>query len=262
MVTPRRDPVKLLLWAVLMVLVVAWAGYLIWGIHFSNSEWAKIVPGYDDVEDKLGPSPAKGTPVTSSACFSHSSRECWLWQPRYGIGGRYGCNRGVRSRLISLAIAIGCILVIYEDLLFRGQQAPWYNVQTMMTHPEQFVFGQRLLLIPAGGALIKHLVPRLTYIQSFLLVQGMGIAVAIYAIGEWSALFVGRDLRFIGQIMLTVMYMPTQLFFSAHDIGVIFIYTFCFTFLYRRQYWLFLIAFSSGSSITRTLFSWFQQRSR
>jgi hypothetical protein len=91
--------------------------------------------------------------------------------------------------------------------------------------------------------LLKHVIPRLTYIQSFIVIQGVAIVLAIYAISEWSAFFVGHSLKFLGQILLTLLLLPTMLAYQAHDIGVVFTYTFCYIFLYRRSYWLFIFAF-------------------
>jgi hypothetical protein len=116
----------------------------------------------------------------------------------------------------------------------------------MMTHPENVpVFGQRLLMIwPA--MLLKHLAPTLTYIQAFIAIQGLGVILAVYVIGEWSALFVGRELKFVGQVLLAAFLLPTVDFYVGHDIGVVFTYGFCFLFLHKRQYLLFLAAFSVG----------------
>jgi hypothetical protein len=146
-------------------------------------------------------------------------------------------------RLFSLAVAVACCSVLFQNMLGRMQQEPWYNVQTMMTNPASVpVFGQRLLLIwPA--MLLKHVIPRLTFIQSFIVIQGVAIVLAIYTIGEWSALFVGHSLKFLGQILLTLLLLPTMLAYQAHDIGVVLTYTFCYIFLYRRSYWLFILAF-------------------
>ena len=70
---------------------------------------------------------------------------------------------------------------------------------------------------------------------------------AVYVIGEWSALFVGgRELKFLGQILLAAFLLPTADFFTGHDIGVVFTYGFCFLFLRKREYWLFLLAFGIG----------------
>lgn len=90
---------------------------------------------------------------------------------------------------------------------------------------------------------LKYAAPRLTYIQAFIVVQGVAIVLSIYAIGEWSALFIGQGLKFLGQIFLTLLLLPTMLSYQAHDIGVVFTYTFCYLFLFRRQYWLFVAAF-------------------
>jgi hypothetical protein len=152
-------------------------------------------------------------------------------------------NPDLIMRLFSVMVALACCSVLFQNLLGRTEEEPWYNVQTMMTNPSSVtIFGQRLLLIwPA--MLLKHFIPRLTYIQSFIVIQGVAIVLSIYAIGEWSALFVGENLKFLGQILLTLVLLPTMLVYHAHDIGVVLTYTFCFIFLYRRQYPIFILAF-------------------
>jgi hypothetical protein len=232
----------ILLWAAGALMLGLWIAFLLWGRHLPDSAWAKMLPGFDLAEQAFGPTPAGGVPkvvfrilllLTAILAGFAVLHRYWdrLQKPDLVV------------RLFSLAVAVACCSVLFQNLLGRTQQEPWYNVQTMMTNPASVpVFGQRLLLIwPA--MLLKHFVPRLTYMQAFIVIQGIAIVLAIYAIGEWSALFVGHSLKFLGQILLTLLLLPTMLAYQAHDIGVVFTYTFCYIFLYRRSYWLFILAF-------------------
>ena len=231
-----------ILWAAGALMLGLWIVFLIWGRHLPASTWADILPGFDLAEQAFGPTPAGGVPkvvfrvlLLLTAILAGLALLFRYWDRLQ--------KPDVIVRLFSLAVAVACCSVLFQNMLGRMQQEPWYNVQTMMTNPASVpVFGQRLLLIwPA--MLLKHFLPRLTYIQSFIVIQGVAIVLAIYAIGEWSAFFVGRGLKFLGQILLTLLLLPAMLAYQAHDIGVVFTYTLCYIFLYRRSYWLFILAF-------------------
>jgi hypothetical protein len=241
----RPPRVSELLWAASFVLLTVWVVFLFFGLRLSSAQWAGILPGFEETEIAFGRSPEGHIPKVIAL---------FLLVPTVLLGAaalvvRFAATlqrHNVQVRIISAAVALGAVGVLFEDLAFRGQISSWYDVPTMMTHPGTVpVFGQRLLLIwPA--MLLKHLAPMLSYIQSFLIVQLVGIVLAVYVIGEWSALFIGRELGFLGQLLLTVLLLPTSVFYQAHDIGVVFSYGFCFLFLYKRQYALFLIAFCIG----------------
>ena len=231
-----------ILWAAGALMLGLWIVFLLWGRHLPASTWANILPGFDLAEQAFGPTPAGGVPkvvfrvlLLLTAILAGLALLFRYWDRLQ--------RPDVIVRLFSLAVAVACCSVLFQNMLGRMQQEPWYNVQTMMTNPASVpVFGQRLLLVwPA--MLLKHVIPRLTYIQSFIVIQGVAIVLAIYTIGEWAALFVGHSLKFLGQILLTLLLLPTMLAYQAHDIGVVLTYTFCYIFLYRRSYWLFILAF-------------------
>jgi hypothetical protein len=226
-------------------LLLGWAVFLIWGVRFSDAQWARILPGFQDAEGAFGATPPGHIRVIVGLTLLLLSVLLGL----AALAAHYKeklLAPEVRARLVAAAVALAAIGVLFDNVVERGWEAPWYHIADMMTHPQTVpVFGQRLLMIwPA--MLIKHLVPRLSYIQSFIIAQGLGIVLAVYVIGEWSALFVGRELKFLGQILLTVFLLPTAVFYAGHDIGVVFSYCFCFLFLYKRQYPLFLLAFCIG----------------
>ena len=152
----------------------------------------------------------------------------------------------VRRLICSLSAAAGVFILLFKGEIQYSAQAPWYDVKTMMTNPGSVpVFGQRLLFIwPA--MLLKHLVPRVTYIQAFLAVQAVAIALSIYVVGEWSALFIGREMKFLGQLLLGVFLFPTFRYYNGHDFGVVIFYTAGLLFLYKKQYWMFGLAVCVG----------------
>jgi hypothetical protein len=230
------------LWAGSALILALWIAFFLWGRRLPDSTWAEILPGFDLAEEAFGSTPAGGVPkvvfrilLLLTAIFAGLALLFRYWDRLQ--------KPDLTVRLFSLAVAVACCSVLFQNMIGRTQQEPWYNIQTMMTNPASVpIFGQRLLLVwPA--MLLKHFVPRLTYIQSFIFIQGLAIVLAIYAIGEWSALFIGHNLKFLGQILLTLLLLPTMLAYQGHDIGVVFTYTFCYLFLYRRSYWFFILAF-------------------
>jgi len=227
-------------------LVALWIAFLFWGRHLTTAAWTKVLPGFDLAEAAFGPS-SGGSVATVVAIFLTLLTVilCGL-----ALLLRYWNTfqrPEVMARVFSAAVAVACCSVLFKRLAGGGlEQMPGYDIQAMMTNPASVaVFGQRLLLIwPA--VLLKHFVPRLTYIQSFIAIQGVAIVISVYVVGEWSALFVGDKLKCLGQVLLTLLLLPTMFAYLAHDMGVAFTYTFCFLFLYRRQYWLFILGFMVG----------------
>jgi hypothetical protein len=232
--------------AVVAAIVAAlWLIFFFMQWRFGSSVWERTLPGFDTTEaGPLGPVHgsvpgvivkclAYMTVLAAAALFVTFNRSRLL-------------ESKVPDTLFSAATAIGVALIIFEGMMTRGFEGDWYNIQSMLTHPGSVpIFGQRLLLVwPA--MLLKHLVPRLSYIQAFLAIQAVAIGIAVYVVGEWSALFIGRRLKFLGQILLAVFLLPTFNYYTAHDIGVVLIYTLCFLFLYQRSYWLFVVAFCAG----------------
>ena len=225
--------------------IVVWSVFFLFGWNLPAETWARILPGFDLAETAFGPSPEEWIPAVVAiwlgALTLATAALFVLAQYRKPL-----LETHVRQRVCSLAAAAGVTFILFEGMLTRGFVGPWYSIRIMMTNPSSVpVFGQRLLLIwPA--MLLKHLFPQLTYIQAFLSVQGVAIVAAVYIMGEWSALFIGKKQKFIGQILMAVFLLPTFGAFMAHDMGVVIFYTLCFLFLYKRKYWVFGIAFFLG----------------
>ncbi len=226
-------------------MLLVWGAFLVWGVRLTDAGWARIIPGFEQAEGVLGPTPPGrirvivGLMLLLVTVLLALAAIAWRFQDKLE-------QPEIRTRLMGAAVATAVVCVLFDNLAERNFEPTWYRISDMMTHPETVkFFGHRLLMIwPA--MLLKHFVPKLSYIQSFIVIQALGIVVAVYAIGEWSALFVGRELKFLGQILLAVLFVPTAAFYSGHDIAVVFTYAFCFLFLYKRQYVPFLIVFCIG----------------
>jgi hypothetical protein len=240
MAKPRLSRLVLTAAALLLGL---WAAFFLWGWNLPATKWARLLPGFDLAERAFGASPEGWIPRVVAI---------WLGLLTLLIAGSFLLANfrsrlqkpAVRAHILSLATFGGVSWILFDCMVTHGWVLPSYSIQTMMTNPSSVpVFGHRLLLVwPA--MLLKHLLPRLSYVQAFLAVQGIAIVVMVYVVGEWSALFVGRKQKFLGQILLAVFLLPTLGYFNAHDTGVVIFYTLCFFFLYRKQYWLFGITFS------------------
>jgi hypothetical protein len=231
--------------AVVGSLVVGlWLAFFFAQWRFGSSFWIRVLPGFDTTEAGLGPVHGS-VPGVIAKCLGYVTA--------LAIGAillAYYRSRIQASRLpeylFSAAVAVGVTVILFEGMITRGFEGTWYNIELMMTHPGSVpIFGQRLLLVwPA--MLLKHFVPRLSYIQAFLAIQAGGLALAVYLTGEWSALFIGRRLQFLGQVLLAIFLLPTFNYYTAHDVGVVIVYTLCFFLLYKRLYWLFGLAFCLG----------------
>jgi hypothetical protein len=232
-------------WFLASLLLFAWGWFLVWGVRLAPTDWAKLLPGFQDAELEFGPiQPSRIRLVVAIILLLLTALLAI-----FVVVARFRNElqqTDMQTRLIAAVVALAVMCVLFNNLVTRGWEAPWYRISDMMTHSERVpVFGQRLLMIwPA--MLLKHLVPGLSYIQSFIVIQGLGIVLAVYVIGKWSALFIGGELQFLGQVLLAAILTPTADFYVGHDIAVVFTYCFCFLFLYQRQYLLFLLAFCIG----------------
>lgn len=242
----RSSLISAILRAAAALLSMLWTAFFIWGRQLSTADWARLLPGFEGAELAFGPSPEGWVPKVVAATLAILSgllAAIWVLVRHFDAWQRFWDRPDLRTRFIGFAIASGCVCILMYNMLDRTTESPWSSVKVILTNPSSVeIWGQRLLLLwPA--MLFKYLVPRLSYIQAFILAQFIGIVLSIYAMGLWSALFIGERLKFLGQILLTLLLLPTMIFYQAHDIGVVFTHTFCFLFLYKRQYWLYCLMF-------------------
>jgi hypothetical protein len=222
-----------------------WVVFFAWAWRLPAGVWTRVIPGFDLAEAAFGASSdgrirldmllflALLTALTAAglAILRNWDR---LQEPV------------LQQWLCSVAVAVGVFFVLaYCEDMYNVVQ-PWYNPQVIMTNPSSVpVFGQRLLFIwPA--MLLKHLMPGIGYVTAFIAFQLVALAIAVYLTGVWSAIFIGKPLQFLGQIILAVMLGATFNGFLGHDFGVVASYTLCFLLLYRRQYAFYVPAFCVG----------------
>jgi hypothetical protein len=233
-------------WAAAAALwVIVWLGFFLWARHNPSVNWLRELPAFDRGEEFAGPSAegqiTKDLAVCLALLMALNTAGFFLLQFRSRLRR---LKLGQRTQSFVAATPIFFALAYCE--IFNNPQHLWYDIPTMMSRPASVpIFGQRLLFVwPA--MLLKHLVPKLTYFQAFVALQLVALALAIYLIGEWSEIFIGRPLSFLGQLMLGVMLLPTFGYINGHDFGVVASYTLCFLLLYKRRYWFYGMVFCIG----------------
>jgi hypothetical protein len=226
------------------LVLVLWSVYFLVQRRFGSSIWPRLLPGFDATE--AGVMGHVQGPVTGVIATCLGIMTVLAVAVLTVVYFRSRLRPALLERVFSLAASFAVTWILLEGMVTRSYEGTWYNIQTMMTHPTTVpVFGQRLLLVwPA--MLLKRLMPDLPYLHAFLAVQALALAIAVLVTGEWSALFIGKRLKSLGQILLAVFLLPTFTYYTAHDVGVVIINTLCLLFLYQRRYWPFGLVFCLG----------------
>ena len=146
-------------------------------------------------------------------------------------------NEAVRNVIYSLTetLTISCALMIY---MFRmGFEGPWAPISVIMKNPAASpVYGHRLLFVWIAKA-IQEIVPNLSDLRSFYLSQLLATLLAVYVLGRWSALHVGKAFSWLGQILGVLMISTCFGYFNFYDIGTVFFTTCALLAIYTRRYW-------------------------
>ena len=236
------------LWiGVALLWLVIWSAFCAFGWPLPAATWRKLLPGFDIAEAVTNFGPSSDTAIRRDlalwlALLTAMTAGVWLLQRSW----EWLQKAEVQERLCRWAVASAVIFILAYGYYWYNLIAPWYDIKTMMTNPASVpVFGQRLLFLwPA--MLLKHLVPRVSYPEAFIGFQYVALALSVYFIGEWSAIFIGKQLQFLGQLILGMVLACTFGYFNGHDFGVVASYTVCFLLLYRRRHALYVLAFAVG----------------
>ncbi len=166
------------------------------------------------------------------------------------IAGWWLAPEGVRAhwrpRIFRWSMTAGCSCALFILLVRAGSEEVWYPIGTLMTNPAaEPIFGHRLLMVWLADGL-KALHPSLKYIHAYYLSQIPAVILAVWMIGRWSALYIGRDLRWIGQVLAVIMLAVTFDYLTFYDVGVVFFYTLCLFLLRKRLYAAFVAALVVG----------------
>ena len=146
-------------------------------------------------------------------------------------------NEAARSAIYSLTetLTISCALMIY---MFRmGFEGPWSPLSVIMSNPAASpVYGHRLLFVLIAKA-FQEIVPNLSDLRSFYLSQFVATLLAVYVLGRWSALHVGKAFSWLGQILGVLMISTCFGYFNFYDINTVFFTTCALLTIYTRRYW-------------------------
>jgi len=153
-----------------------------------------------------------------------------------------GIRRYWRRWGFQYLMTLGCSVAIFLFFWLRGFEAPWYQIEQLMTNPSSApIFGHRLLWVWCADV-IKGLIPSVPYRTCFLLTQAVAALLAVWMMGRWSALYVGRELQWVGQVMFALMISLTFDYYDFYDISISFFYALCLYLLKRELYPAFVVA--------------------
>jgi hypothetical protein len=139
-------------------------------------------------------------------------------------------------RLMATLACSGALVVYVMNSQYEGA---WMPISVAMSNPASLpIFGHRLLFVWIADG-FHAAIPGLSYLRSYYLSQSLASVLAIYALGRWSALFVGESLSWLGQVCGVVLISTSFNYRNFYDIGIVLFTTWGLTALYRRQYfWL------------------------
>ena len=137
----------------------------------------------------------------------------------------------------TLSCTTALCLYIFK-MTFDG---PWAPVDVLMSNPGALpIFGHRLLFVWFADA-IHALHPSLSPLRCYYVSQIVAALLALYAVGRWSALHVGKTLGSLGQVLAVILISSGVSYSNFYDIGVVFFFSCALLALYRRQYVWFVI---------------------
>jgi hypothetical protein len=151
-----------------------------------------------------------------------------------------------RPRIFQWSMTAGCSCALFILLVRAGSEEVWYPIGALMTNPAaEPIFGHRLLLVWLADGL-KALHPSLKYIHAYYLSQIPIVILAVWIMGRWSALYIGTELRWIGQVLAVIMLAVTFDYLTFYDVGIVFFCTLCLFLLRKRFYAAFVAALVVG----------------
>jgi hypothetical protein len=140
--------------------------------------------------------------------------------------------RVILWRAVTTATCAGALCLYMSKMEFEN-----IPVDVLMTNPgAEPIFGHRLLFIWIAKA-FHALIPSSSYLRCYYASQVVASLLALYAVGRWSAMYVGEHLSWLGQVLAVVMISSCFGYHDFYDIAIVFFFTCGFLALYRRKYW-------------------------
>jgi hypothetical protein len=151
------------------------------------------------------------------------------------------------DRLFSFLVTLGLSISVFTVLATFAREDYFAPLETLMTKPISLsVYGQRLLLVWLADA-VKLLVPSLSYRRCYLATQFLATLAAIYMIGQWAVLIVGKQWKLLSQLLFVAMLIPTITYGTFYDIAMVCIYATALFLLRKRQYYAFVATVAIGT---------------
>ena len=148
-----------------------------------------------------------------------------------------------RERSFEVLMIAACstaLFVLMWRIAYEGTW--WYPIAKIMTRPGSVpIYGHRLLWVWLADA-VKFFAPSLSYAACFYLSQIPPIVLTVWIMGPWSGVFVGREIRWIGQVLAVLLLSVTFEYFTFFDISIVFFYALCLYLLRKQKYPAFVAA--------------------
>jgi len=148
-------------------------------------------------------------------------------------------------RLFSFFTTIGCSVALFIAIAQPDQDRPFCPVGVMADPGSFGIMGHRLLL-PWVADILKLLSPAVSYRQAFLITQFAASVAASHMVAKWSALFIGEKWKFVGQLLLVAIMVPTITYNDFYDMAMVFFFSLALYLLYKRRYALFVAVVGIG----------------
>jgi hypothetical protein len=142
-------------------------------------------------------------------------------------------------------LACTCALCLF---IFKiTYDGPWSPVDLLMSNPSALpIFGHRLLFVWLAKA-FQVALPTLSPLRGFYASQIVASLLAIYAVGRWSAIYVGEALSPVGQVLAVILISSCLDYRNFYDIGIVFFFSCGLLALYRRKYVWFVVVVTVGT---------------
>jgi hypothetical protein len=158
-------------------------------------------------------------------------------------------NRLWRSEVvIASAWTLICTGLLLWYLSRLSYDAPWYPIGSFIntTANDLDVFSRRLLFVwPAR--VLRHLLPSVSDLRIYWMIQAPIIFAMMILIRFWSRLFISADKAFWGQIIAVTLIAPTFSYYTFYDLAIVMFYTAALIALWKRSYTPFVLLVGIGS---------------
>src|ERR1039458_5521987 len=146
-------------------------------------------------------------------------------------------REATRNRIYGLAITLACSCAMMIYLHRMEYEGSSLQIGVLMKDPSALpIYGHRLLFVWVARA-FKLAAPSLSDYRCFALSQCVATLLAVYALGKWSALFIGEALSWVGQVLGGMLMSECFDYCNFYDIGTVFFITCGLLAIYKQKYW-------------------------